>query len=132
MGDFDGPLLDWKDKGHQVELIGLEEIEGTEVYRLKVTMNNGDVHNHYVDSKAFFTIRQDGKSMMQSIEVEFETTVSDYREVAGLMLPHSFESRVKGAPAGQVITVSEITVNPEVSDDLFVMPEKEESAEEEE
>jgi len=36
-GEFDGPLVDYKTKGHTVELIGKEEIEGTEAYKLKVT-----------------------------------------------------------------------------------------------
>ena len=41
--DFDGPLMSWQDKGHQVELLGLEETEGTEAYKLKVALANGDV-----------------------------------------------------------------------------------------
>ena len=56
--DFDGPLMDWQDKGHQVELIGLEETDGTEAYKLKVTMANGDVRHHFLDSEYFITIKQ--------------------------------------------------------------------------
>jgi hypothetical protein len=80
------------------------------------------VRYHYLDSEYFITIKQEGKTTMQGNEVEFEAILSDYKEVGGLMFPHSVESKPKGAPAGQVITIDEIEVGIEVSDDLFAMP----------
>jgi len=126
--DVDGPLVDWQEKGHKVELIGLEDVEGTEAYKIKVDLANGDVRYHYLDSEYFITIKQEGKTMMQGNEVEFETVLSDYKEVDGLMFPHSIDSKPKGAPAGQVITIDQIEVNVEVADDLFTMPAPTEEA----
>lgn len=120
--DFDGPLMDWQEKGHKVELIGLEETEGTEAYKIKVELANGDVRYHYLDSEYFIVIKQEGKTTMQGNEVEFETILSDYKEIEGLMFPHSIESRAKGAPSGQVITIDTVELGVEVSDDMFVMP----------
>lgn len=120
--DLDGPLVDWQEKGHKVELIGLEDVDGTEAYKIKVDLANGDVRYHFLDSEYFITIKQEGKTTMQGNEVEFETILSDYKEVGGLMFPHSVESKPKGAPAGQVITIDEIEVGVEVADDLFAMP----------
>jgi outer membrane lipoprotein-sorting protein len=120
--DIDGPLVDWQEKGHKVELLGLEDVDGTEAYKIKVDLANGDVRTQYLDSEYFITIKQEGKTTMQGNEVEFETILSDYKEVGGLMFPHSIESRQKGAPSGQVITIDEIEVDVEVSDDLFEMP----------
>ncbi len=123
--DFDGPLMNWQDKGHQVELMGLEETEGTEAYKLKVTLANGDVRYHYLDSEYFIIIKQEGKTMMQGTEIEFETILSDYKEVDGLMFAHSIENRQKGAPEGQgqVISFDIIELGADVSDDMFAMPE---------
>ncbi len=121
--DFDGPLMNWQDKGHQIELMGLEETDGTEAYKLKVALANGDVRYHFLDSEYFITIKQEGKTTMQGNEVEFETILSDYKEVDGLMFPHSIESRPKGAPSGQVITIETIELGVDVSDDMFAMPE---------
>jgi hypothetical protein len=126
--DIDGPLVDWQEKGHKVELIGLEDVEGTEAYKIKVDLANGDVRYHYLDSEYFITIKQEGKTMMQGNEVEFETVLSDYKEVGGLMFPHSIESKPKGAPSGQVITIDQIEVDVEVADDLFTMPAPTEEA----
>lgn len=121
--DFDGPLMDWQEKGHQVELIGLAETEGTEAYKLKVALANGDVRFHYLDAEYFLTIMQEGKTTMQGEEIEFETLLSDYKEVGGLMFPHSIESRQKGAPSGQVITIETVELGVEVDNEIFVMPE---------
>ena len=121
--DFDGPLMNWQDKGHQIELVGLEETEGTEAYKLKVALANGDVRYHFLDSEYFITIKQEGKTTMQGNEVEFETILSDYKEVGGLMFPHSIESRPKGAPSGQVITIETIELGVDVNDEMFAMPE---------
>ncbi len=123
MADIDGPLVDYAEKGHQVELIGLEEIEGTEAYKIKVTRKDGDVRFHYLDSEYFIIIKQEGKTEIQGNEVESETTLSDYKEVGGLMFAHSIENKPKGAPEGQVITINEIELDIEVADDFFTMPE---------
>jgi outer membrane lipoprotein-sorting protein len=120
--DIDGPLVDWQEKGHTVELIGLEEVDGTEAYKIKVDLANGDVRHHFLDSEYFITIKQEGKTTMHGNEMEFETILSDYKEVGGLMFPHSVESKPKDAPTGQVITIDEIEVGIEVPDDLFAMP----------
>ncbi len=122
--DFDGPLVDWEEKGHQVELVGVEETEGTEAVKLKVTLANGDIRYHFLDSEYYITIKQEGSTTIQGNETEFEVILSDYKEIGGLMLPHSIEQKVKGAPEGQVITIENIELNQEVSDADFKMPEK--------
>ena len=35
--DIDGPLVDWKSKGHKVEYLGTEDMDGTQAHKLKVT-----------------------------------------------------------------------------------------------
>ena len=41
--DIEGPLVDWKAKGHAVELVGKEALPGGPAYRLKVTLKSGPV-----------------------------------------------------------------------------------------
>ncbi len=122
--DLDGPLVDWEADGNDVELVGKEEVEGTETYKLKVTLKNGDVRYHFLDSEVFLPIKQSGKTSIQGQDVEIETTIGDYKEVGGLVIPHSFESVAKGQPQGQTITVTAVEINPEIADDLFAMPPK--------
>lgn len=122
--DLDGALIGYQEEGHQLELLGLDETEGTKAYKIKVTKKNGDVEYYYLDAEYFIPIKVEGSREVQGRVVEFETLLSDYKDVGGLMMPHSIESKPKGAPAGQVITINTIELNVPADDSLFVMPEK--------
>jgi outer membrane lipoprotein-sorting protein len=122
--DLDGPLVGWQESGYTVELLGMEETEGTPAYKLKVTLKNGNVQYYYLDAEYFIPIRMEGVREAQGRTVEYESIFSDYKEVDGLMIAHSIEARPKGAPAGQVVTIDLIELNVDLPDSLFVMPEK--------
>lgn len=125
--DFHGYLVDYKSKGHQVELLGKEELEGTEVYKLRVTLKSGDVITEYIDADSFLTIMMEGKTKRGDQEIETQTAVGNYKEVGGVVLPHSMETRMKGAPAGapaQTITIDNYDLGAAIDDARFAMPEK--------
>lgn len=123
--DFAGPLFDYAAKGHQVELVGKADVEGTEAYQLRVTLKNGDVIHEYIDAESFLTIKTEGKSKRGDQEIETETAIANYREVDGLVLPHSMETKMKNAPAGmpgQSITIDKYELGVEIDDGRFAMP----------
>ena len=121
--DFEGPLLDYKDKGHQVEYVGKVDVEGSPAHKLKLTEKSGDVSYIYLDADAFLEIKSESKRKVRGQELEFETSFGDYKEVGGMLFPHSLEIKAKGAPAAQTLTFTKIEVNPEVADSRFAMPE---------
>lgn len=121
--DIDGPLVDWKQKGHTVELVGRETVEGTSAYKLKLTLKNGDVRHMYLDPEHALPIKGEGKRTVRGSEMETEMSVSDYKEVEGLMIPHSFESSAKGRPEKQKITIEKVEMNVPLEDARFKMPE---------
>lgn len=124
--DFEGPLFNWKDKGHQVELVGKEEIEGTEAYKLKVTLDTGDVAYMYLDTEYFLEFKQTGKAEMQGQEFETDVSIGDYKEVGDIVFAHSVNMTPEGAPAGVAITFDSVELNPEgVDAEFFAMPEVE-------
>lgn len=129
--DFDGPLMNYEEKGHQVELIGKEDLEGTPVYKLKVTKKSGDVVYSYIDAEYFLEIRQEGRQNIQGTEMETATTLGDYKEVDGLMIPHAYEVSFGGGPVMQTLTFDEIDFGAEIDDARFTMPEVEKKEEEE-
>ncbi len=123
--DMDGPLVDYKEKGHTVEYLGKDEIEGTPVYKLKITKKNGDIQTLYLDADSYLEIKAEGKTKVRGQEIEGETTFGDYKEVGGLVLAHSIQSKMKGGQGpGQTITFEKIEVNPEIAASRFEMPAK--------
>src|SRR5436305_4820309 len=122
--DFDGPLVDYEEEGHQVELVGKQDLEGTPAYKLKVTKKNGDISYIYLDAEQYLELKVEGKTKMRGQEVEGETTLGNYKEVNGLIFPFSIQSKQKGAPAGagMSMTIDKIEVNPDVPSSRFEMP----------
>src|SRR5438552_2391909 len=51
--DLDGPLVDYKAKGHQVEYLGHDVVDGDDALRLKVTLKNGDIIFYDLDTDTF-------------------------------------------------------------------------------
>jgi len=121
--DIDGPLVDYKAKGNKVELLGKEPVEGTEAYKLKVTLKNGEVRTISLDADSFLEIKVESKRTVRDTEREAESTLGDYKEVEGMMMPFSVESGMKGAPQKQKITIEKIEINPAIDDARFKMPE---------
>lgn len=122
--DFDGLLVGYKEKGHTVELVGKEAVEGTDAYKLKVTMKNGETRYIFLDAEYFLEIRTEGSRTIRGSQVEFESSIGDYKEVNGLMFPHSIDSGAKGAPQRQKLTITKIELNPDLDDARFKMPVK--------
>ena len=120
--DVDGPLVDYKVKGHTVELVGKEKVEGSDAYKLKVTLKNGDIRYIYLDADSYLEIRVEGKTKTRGTDVESESTIGDYKEVGGLMFPYAMESGQKGSPQKQKMTLQKIELNVPLDDTQFKMP----------
>jgi outer membrane lipoprotein-sorting protein len=121
--DTDGPLVDYKQKGHKVELVGKEKVEGTDAYNLKVTLKNGDIRNIYLDADSFLPIKTTGKTSRRGTEIKVESTLGDYKEVSGILVPFSIQVHLEGADIdSQKITFEKVEFNVPVDDSVFKMP----------
>lgn len=120
--DIDGPLVNYKQKGVRVEYVGMDEVEGTDAYKLKVTMAGGDVRFYFMDTDYFVPIKMETRRMIRGAEREYETILGDYKEVGGWYLPFSIESGVKGNPNRQKITYEKIEANVALDDARFARP----------
>ncbi len=96
--DIDGPLVDYKAKGHQVELVGKEKVEGSDAYKLKVTKKDGDVEYYFLDADSYLPVRVEGKRTIRGTEIEGESTLGDYKEAGRLPLAVLHPERRQGPP----------------------------------
>lgn len=121
---FQDEFIDYKEKGHALELSGTEEVDGAETYKVKMTKKDGDVVFYFFDTENFVPIMirafvDDGPMKGQSAE----TFMSDYQEVDGLMLPYTTEQKVGGATMFS-FTADKVEFNSkDVTGKLFAFPE---------
>jgi hypothetical protein len=120
--DIEGPLVDYKAKGHQVELVGKEKLAGGDAWKLKLTLKGGDVQYIYIDARSHLEVRNETSRTVRGAVVEIENTIGDYKEVAGVLWPHRVESGAKGRPEKQTFAFESIEVNPAIDDARFKMP----------
>ena len=120
--DFDGPLMDYKAKGNTVELVGKDKVEGSDVYKIKVTLKNGDLLYIYLDADQYLEVRTESKNTVRGTDVEGESTIGDYKEVGGLMFPHAMEQGQKDNPQKMKMTINKIELNVPIDDARFKMP----------
>lgn len=120
--DMDGPLVDYKAKGNTVELLGREAFQGAEAFKLKVTLSNGDVRTIWLDARTLLEAGADARRTGPEGEQVFETRLSDYRPVEGLMVAHRFAANPRGAPEEQGLVVEKVELNPVIDDARFAMP----------
>ena len=120
--DLDGPLVGWQDDGHTLELVGKEDVEGTETFKVKVTYNSGEISYYYLDSEYYLPIKVTAVRTVQGAETEITTILGDYKKVQGLMLPFSIDVTTPMGP--QTISFDTIEVDVSLDDAIFSMPGK--------
>ena len=119
--DLEGPLVDYKQKGHTIELIGHETLDGKQVHHLKITRKTGTVQHLYLDAetglerKTVITLEQGG------MKVDLEIQLVEFKPVDGLMMPSQTRQFMNGKEVAQV-AVDKVELNPTIEDSLFKMP----------
>ena len=120
--DIDGPLVDWKSKGSQIEIAGREVVGGHAAWKLKLTLKSGGVLTAWVDVKSASLVRTEATRQVRGKQVRIETTFGDYRKSGGILFPHLVEVRAAGRPQVLRIVVDKVEVNPALSDARFAPP----------
>jgi outer membrane lipoprotein-sorting protein len=120
--DFDGPFVDYKQKGNKIEVVDKEEILNTPAYKLKLTNKNGDASFFYFDSSTSLLLKWEGTRKIEGKDVPWESIFHDFREVNGLKYPFLIESDAPGTDQSQKITAEKIEVNVPIEDSRFEKP----------
>src|SRR2546430_725014 len=120
--DLDGPLVDYKTKGSQVELAGKEDASGKTVYRLKITGKSGEVRSYLIDGSTFLTTKWEGIRKVGDQDLPWECTLSDYREVQGLKFPFRIDQGSLGTEYKQTLSIEKVEINPKIDESHFAKP----------
>jgi outer membrane lipoprotein-sorting protein len=121
--DFDGPLMDYKAKGNQVELAGKEKLDDKPVYRLKLTNKNGDIRFYLFDASSFLLLKWEGIHKTGDQELPWESFFSDFHEVQGLKYPFRIDQGSPGTEIKQTLTTEKIEIDPQIDDSHFTKPQ---------
>ena len=127
--DFDGALINYKAKGHTIELVGKETLGDRPVLHLKVTMKGGLMQDYFLDAES-------GIELKTSAQVEFgmapgaggqkqalDTEMSNYKAIDGIMIPHTVKQFMNGNQMVEM-SITSVELNTPIDNALFSMPKK--------
>ena len=120
--DFDGPLVDYKAKGNQIELAGKEKLDDKPVYRLKLTNKNGDVRFYFFDASTFLLLKWEGIRKNGEEDLPWESFFSDFHDVQGLKYPFRIDQGSPGTEFKQTLIAEKIEINLPIDDSRFAKP----------
>ena len=121
-GDIDGQLVDYKNKDHRAELIGHDSVEGTDCYKIKLTLSTGDVRYYYIDSDSYLELKVETERNIRGTVNYQEILYGDYEKVDGVYFPFAIEQGTKGDSQRVKMTVDKIDINTPLADSLFSIP----------
>lgn len=119
------PLVNYKKKGSTAELLEPVEFEGSMAIVIKLTRMDGFVEHFYLDRKTFMIRASGADAPIHAFgdDVSQVTKISDYRDVAGVLIGHRFQSME--LPSGDAMSSMQwgkIEANITLPDDWFSPP----------
>jgi hypothetical protein len=117
--DIQGGLVDYKAKGYTAELVGKEDVEGTECWKIKLNMKDGKVRTNFFDPDTYLLIRQVDKVMVDGKEQESTTDFSNFQKLPeGITMPMAVSGGM-----GEAI-IKKVEINIPVADSVFQLPKQ--------
>ena len=120
----ESPLMDYAEKGSEIELVGETNFDNKSAFLLKLVRRDGFIEKFYIDTESFLIVASsyDAPPHAFGNDITTLTRFSDYRDVEGVMMAHRLESVElrSGRDLGSVQW--SITANETVPADWFSPP----------
>ena len=117
-------LHEMKQRGHKIDLVGRETVDGIDYYVLRLTFGDGYTTSLYVDPQSWLiTRRRDVRPLHVDVDptpTTIEQRSSDFREIAGVRFAFaSTEIDLKTGKQLESTKVGSIKVNPPIDESIF-------------
>ncbi len=120
--NMEGELYNYEKKGSTAEMAGKVNVDGKEMYRIKLTDKEGNVKDYFIDANTYLISKVKAKVSAQGQTVDVEQIMGDYKTIDGIKMAMKIESK---SPMGTaVITMEEIKFNEKFDDSIFKQPAK--------
>ncbi len=127
--EIEESFIDYKKKGHEVSLMGTEEVDGVKCFKVQLIKNKNNPKDdvtelHFFDAENYVPIMRISYVRTGPQKgTEVKSYMSDYQDVNGLMFAFSTEQKVNGQTVSK-LTLQSITLNDVSDDSIFAYPKK--------
>jgi outer membrane lipoprotein-sorting protein len=119
--DFDGPLVNFAEKGYSVDYAGEDMLDGRRAYKLLMMSPADDIFFLWVDAENHEMVKRTVYKANKEGRLTIETFFKDFRPVAGVLQPHRVETASNGRLV-YVMVIDEMKANVEIPKGTFGRP----------
>jgi len=115
-------LMDYKARGHQVELLGEDAVEGIKTYKIKLTnKDDGKATTYFISTADYTLIKSSTMRQLQGQDMEVESFYSDLKEIGGVKFFMTRDSKIEGQ-VFQTVKYEKVELNVAIDEKIFEMP----------
>jgi hypothetical protein len=112
-------LIDYKARGHKVELLGQEDVEGIKAYKIKLTnKDDNKITTYFISVNDNLVFKTINTKQIQGQDMEIETFLSDFKDFKGLKFPTMRDQKIQGETF-QSIKINTIELNVPIDEKIF-------------
>ncbi len=116
------PELSYVKDGYQLELKGVEEVDGQQAYKVAITTPEGEKVNEFYSVESGYKIRTVATREGQGQTVTITQDLGDYQEVNGIMIP--YDTTISGMmPMPLNMEVTGVQINEGIEGAVFKVEE---------
>ncbi len=117
--EFENPLWNYEEKGHELEQIGTSDDGSAD--HLKLTTTNGNELNFFIDKKSHLITSIKSSQIMGGSETEIEVVLKDYKNVKGIPVAQHVVTKMNGEVV-TTIDIEKVEYNKKIDPALFEKP----------
>ncbi|RYG41563.1 MAG: hypothetical protein EOO01_24895 [Chitinophagaceae bacterium] len=109
--ELESPFIGYRDKGHTIQLEGLDTTVKPSAFRIKLTRKNGESETYFFDNKDFSLVRK--KTLSTNDEMDkapLDVIYSDYKTTGNIKMPHKISTSTNGQPVLTII-IERVDIN---------------------
>ena len=114
-------LASLADEDSSIQYAGTEEVMGKSAVLVLTPQPSGEALKIFISEETHYIVKLAFRETEQGVVVNKETLLADYRDVAGIKVPHHIQQNVEGERFTET-RINSVTVNAELEDTLFQEP----------
>ncbi|MCX6154713.1 MAG: outer membrane lipoprotein-sorting protein [Candidatus Kapabacteria bacterium] len=114
---FGDRLINYKQLGITLSLVGVESVDGTDCYKIKAVEKDQKEFTYFVDRSSYKTLQMKAKMQGPNGEMELTTNLKEYKDFSGVQIPTLME--IDAQMMTMKITFTKIEFDKNIDDSVF-------------
>lgn len=113
------PLMNYKERDLKAELLGQEDVDGVNCFKIKLTRNDtGKESFYYISSKDYLLLKYSSTKEIMGQSTTIDSYYSDYKDFNGIKFSMTQTQKIEGQ-VFQEVKITDIQLNVPIDEKVF-------------